>query len=749
MNQRIVYGKWTWEAADMFSGHYGQATSLSISVLSLDTFRATVLCDDPSVQDIVDEAPLEYYEDDIKRAVYYVDAITRIGPQKYTLSALSPLSRLAQKTHYGGIYTGQNVEDVIGDICGEIPFIIKSNLLGTKIYNWLPIANARSNLQQVLLILGANLWTDHDGVLRISALWDGLTSVIDADRVYAAGASARRDKPVTHVTVLEHAYAPGTDRRELFSGTATQGQRIPFDGPMSALEAEGLTILDSGANYAVVAAGSGKLTGCPYIHTTLEVTRQVSTAAVKNEVRIEDATLVSLVNSAAVANRLVNYYACRETIQVDAVLRQEHPGEVVQIIHPYDRTMVKACISAAEVELSATLKGSLTALVGFEPEQSGESEYFDERVVLTGEGDWIPPEGTEEVRAVLIGAGTGGWSGRMGGQATLGQRGSYSAGNIRNQRLSTGTGGPGGEAGLGGDPGKVLQVELTVTPGVPIHYRSGTPGAGGISDKVNTQPTSPDASNPGSPGTDSTFGPYSSGDGSASPAGYYDQVTGETFASLGEPGIPGGDGGGRDPDSNLWQAQKPGPDVVYKGVTYHGGPNNQQMVEDAGSVSAEQTTLKAGAFFGAGGGAAAGSDGKKSFNSPGVSVTPRATVAASSIFARGGSGGRGADAVAPDPETTIGKGGKGGNGGGGVGGGGYAEALAQKNSSTSAPSFPTDATTTQYFYPAYRGLGSDGSQGGPGGIILYYRRKKKINAGAFVTKSKNFFLDKSGRLFIV
>ena len=60
----------------------------------------------------------------------------------------------------------------------------------------------------------------------------------------------------------------------------------------------------SGANWARVSAGSGTLTGKTYIHNTRQVSKAVQEANTPNVKTVEDATLVSLANSTAVAQRL-------------------------------------------------------------------------------------------------------------------------------------------------------------------------------------------------------------------------------------------------------------------------------------------------------------------------------------------------------------------------------------------------------------------------------------------------------------
>ena len=75
------------------------------------------------------------------------------------------------------------------------------------------------------------------------------------------GPSVKYGSEVTRVIVTEHQYVEGGDEKKLFEGTAQQGDIITFDGPMYGLKVSGFSILEHGANYAKVSAGSGTLTG--------------------------------------------------------------------------------------------------------------------------------------------------------------------------------------------------------------------------------------------------------------------------------------------------------------------------------------------------------------------------------------------------------------------------------------------------------------------------------------------------------
>ena len=201
------------------------------------------------------------------------------------------MALLEQSTHYGGIYTGQTVAQVVAHIC-NIPYLIQTRFAGVKLYGWLPIATRRDNLIQVLFAVGANTKVDQNGTLRIESLWDGVASSIPEDRVFL-GDSVQYAARVTQVSVLEHQYIPGSETVDLFDGTAAEGDIIQFSEPVYDLSAEGFSVLESGANYAKLSAGTGKLTGKKYVHTTRDVRAQVLPDDVPNVVEVTEATLVS------------------------------------------------------------------------------------------------------------------------------------------------------------------------------------------------------------------------------------------------------------------------------------------------------------------------------------------------------------------------------------------------------------------------------------------------------------------------
>ena len=740
----IVYSQWTFTDDDIHSGNMYLAMALMSDALEANTFTATVECADRSIINFERNTPLTYSYKGQQRGIFYVQSITRDGPTTYTISATSAIGLLIESLHYGGIYTGQTVAEVLPSICGTVPYVVKTNLRDIALYGWLPVASSRDNLSQVLFAIGASIRTDLDGVLHIETLWDGIVGNIGKDRLYN-GAQVNYDAKVTQVVVTEHQYMEGGDEESLFEGTAAEGDIITFDDPMYDLTPSGLTILESGANYAKVSAGTGTLTGRKYIHNTREVARAVSQANEPNVITVTDATLVSLVNSVAVAERLVNYYQWTETIESGVVYDGELPGNRSNAWHPYDEEVVSGCLESADVNLSNTLKAEERLLVGYVPPKFEQVVTYDEHELLTGSGEWTVPDGVTEAQIVLIQGGQAGYNGSDGEDGggggsfvrqdvdsgpfpDQGQSESRSA-SITAQGGSAGNGGEGGQAGTAG---KVYQTTVTLTPGQSISYSCGTGGASN-----------------GATGGETIFGQESSASGGVLPAGYADIVTGIIYALPGKAGDNGGNGG-----SNGADGESIGDTSGGKGVSSDSGRESdtyrqtgRYVIEGTGSYN------HGGAGGGGAGGQSSGTSGESGGNANGSYFTFAVPGAGANVDGeyhqiRGGNGGDGASGSSG---TTYGSAGSGGGGGGGGGAAGNVT-VSVNGTIEMLGNVSGGFSVRARAYPPSGGTGGAGGAGGAGTdgcIILYYGVQKKTVSGPMKTSNGKILLDKLGRLMVV
>lgn len=745
---KIVYDGRTYTGTEIQNGNMRLATSLLSSSLESNTFNVTLKSPNKNLTNFSRNAPITVFNGERQLGIFYVQDVKRTAADLYKVSATSAVGILSDGNHYGGIYTGQTAESIIGSICGSVKYDIQNKLRPIKLYGWLPIATPRDNLAQVLFAMGATLRTDLNGVLRIEELWDGLSGDIGTDRMYQ-GASVEYASKVTQVSLTEHQYVASGDLDELFSGTTQSGDIITFDEPVYGLTASGFTIQSQGANFAKLSAGNGTLKGRKYKHNTREIIKTVSSASEPNIKAVKDATLVSLVNSQAVSNNLVNYLKWNRTIKTSVVYQGEIPGDLISTWDPFDKTSVDVCIQEADIILSNTIKANEKMLVGFTPIRQDNSQTYDEHELLIGSGTWTVPEGTTSVRAVLIGAGGAGFDGSPGEDSTE----TWKDKEIKTTRINltapttsasdssnvsnrgAGTPGNGGAGGAAGTPGKVYEVTFSPSSGSRISYSCGSKGTSN-----------------GALGGATTFGSYSSNSGSTSSAGYTDIISGITYAKSGDSGADGGKGGsGADGES-------------VGGVS--GGkqePSGSATRSDSDTQRRSNISMDIDATanfsLGAAGGGGAGGNSGNNLGTPGGDAevgSVRLSITTGYINAfvypnRGGTGGDGADGA---DASVYGCSGSGAGGGGGAGG----DSSASSNVSAQYYVYNITIETRTDFAinnnaggAAVRkgGAGGKGGAGADGCIILYYGVTTPVQDGQLKDKNGLMLLDKYGRRLIV
>ena len=748
---KIVYRGTTYDR--LAAGTVYLSKSLLGDELEPNTLSVTVETESKALLSFEIDDPVTYFYRDNKRGTFYLQSVTQVAWNKYDLYATSAIGLLLKRVHRGGIYSGTSAESLLSSICGPIPFRMQTRFSNSKLYGWLPYvkppaSSARDNFMKVLFALGATVTEDLDGALKIEELWDGVSGDAQKNRM-GQGASVVREGKVTSVSLIEHQWVQGGDQTDLFEGTAAQGTEIVFDEPMYNLTASGFSILERGANYAKLSAGSGTLRGTAYVHNTRLIETKILNSSTENVISVEDQTLISLVNSSGAAKRLANYYKCLETIDAPLVYNLENPGELLTTYHPFDKTNVSACIKTEEITMSNKLKSQSTLLVGFTPIRQEGSESYEYHVVLTGSGTWTVPEGTTSVRAVLIGAGGAGFDGSPGGDSTE----TWEDEEIKTTRINltapttsasdssnvsnrgAGTPGNGGAGGAAGTPGKVYEVTFSPSSGSRISYSCGSKGTSN-----------------GALGGATTFGSYSSNSGSTSSAGYTDIITGITYAKSGESGADGGKGGsGADGES-------------VGGVS--GGkqePSGSATRSDSDTQRRSNISMDIDATanfsLGAAGGGGAGGNSGNNLGTPGGDAevgSVRLSITTGYINAfvypnKGGTGGDGADGA---DASVYGCSGSGAGGGGGAGG----DSSASSNVSAQYYVYNITIETRTDFAinnnaggAAVRkgGAGGKGGAGADGCIILYYGVTTPVQDGQLKDKNGLMLLDKYGRRLIV
>lgn len=212
------------------------------------------------------------------------------------------------------------------------------------------------------------------------------------------------------------------------------------------------------------------------------------------------------------------------------------------------------------------LQGCRTSLL----QADGSYLYTEFAIMDADDGTFTAPAGVTEFRLVLSDGGQGGARGADGYVS--------GSGNIPGQGTAAGY----GDQGINGNGGKVWYGTIHLNPGETVSYHRGAGGA--ASNTVGT---------PGAEGQHSTFGVYSSANGTLYPGGYTDIANGQTFCRTGVAApLPGsGDGGkggdGGEPGAGYWE-QEFWPDGRPKGwdfiITKRPGPGKPGVAGASGFI---------------------------------------------------------------------------------------------------------------------------------------------------------------------
>ena len=616
-------------------------------------------------------APVEYRHNDALIGKFYLEQINRIGTYRYKIGAISAVGLLLTDNYYGGVYSGISVAELIKDIVGGVfQYTIDSDFGAEPVYGLLKKATRRDSLRDVLFAQGGQIRKDSNGDVAIGPQI-GLTPYnITPDEFYRGGSVAGLT-PASAIKLTEHTYlALDSDETvTLFDGEAAAeelttpmgksvtGVLVEFSDPMHNLQATNVEILESGANYAILSQSpSATLTGQKYTHIERVLTRSQKTGATPNVVSSNACTLVNMLNSENVVDRLMAYYGSAKEIEADLVVTTQKTGDAVDFMDPYgDET--SGYISELDITMSSILKARATLVSGYIPGFSG--NFYEHVLVITETKKVsIPAENKGKARLVLISGGQGGEDGANG---ESGSNGSSSSG---------GNGGAGGLAGKGGVGGRIFIITIPVKTGQTF---SAVVGAGGVRGENGVG---------GSLGEDSKFGEYTTANGLPATTGHYNLISGEIYGTPGTSGINGGNGSGPDEIGNTV--------IDDAGNEFYPGEN--------GTNSSSWEGARGGGGYG--GGAAVGSNGEDGRNG-------RVQVIDEKINPIGGDGGAGASAINQVNATIPGSGGPGGHGGGGGGGGGFA-------------SGGSSSELNSWGWGGDPGIGGLAGNGAPGIILVYY-----------------------------
>ena len=605
--------------------------------------------------------PVWFYQNDTLVGKFYVESVRRTGANSYQIQTVSAIGLLNSMYHAGGMFMGTTFGVVLAHILASgihgtgdpvIEYYIDDDVANLPVSGWLPYATKRQNLYQLVFANGVNIVKNIDGNPRFTFIYTAPSDMeeVDEEVIYLEG-SVDYSNPYSQVSVMEHTYTEPVNGESivLFDNTGAEAvdhKEVFFSNApvvISTINASaGLTFTSATVNSAIV-SGSGQLTGVLYLHSIRETTFGDPQSSDDKTISVPDCTMVNVINSQNLLLRLYAFYCPEGHIEVvrgSIQYNGERCGKVYRLKNAFRET-VTAYMSSMTFTVSSFNKADIELYANYTP--AGQQGLYKNVIILDAAtfaedgGTFTVPDGVTEMKVVLIGGGTGGGSGWPGhnGEDAITYTEVESTADLTAIWYGA-EGGDGGDGGDGGSPGKIYTV-LLQNPNATYSYTIGTGGEGGahtgyipdtvdelraamenehpgteytdneLQNMINTYENSGWAGspNPGSAGTASTFGIYTSADGVAPTGGYYEPITDQFFATGGNAGIRGGKGGARQIQSNgTFNWTTDGEDVTdFDGTVYKGGSTGR-LFTDVDGLS--EATGKVKAYGGNGAGAAVG-----------------------------------------------------------------------------------------------------------------------------------------------
>lgn len=253
-------------------------------------------------------------------ATTFVSEVRQTGYRRWSIKSEDYISFLESVDFPGGMYSGQDVTELIADIfaTARVPYSLADDFEGMTVSGYIPYTTCRAALAQVAFAIGATVSAAYSDKVRIFKLSETATQSIPLSRIMQ-GQSTSDNARVTAVEVYAHSYSQGAETAQLYNADdgIGDGIEVRFDEPMHSLTIASGTIVKSGANYAIINAESGcTLTGKKYIHGMVAKRKAnplVLANDLENVVTVKDATLVSAANVDTVLERCYNYYTGRKS----------------------------------------------------------------------------------------------------------------------------------------------------------------------------------------------------------------------------------------------------------------------------------------------------------------------------------------------------------------------------------------------------------------------------------------------------
>lgn len=374
----IDYGqKFTFDGEKLLSANLLEEIDPLSAEISINTLNFSIYTDDFAILDPQgiyaylqkkQAAKVTGYMDDAKAnlGTLYMDEIESNTDKVTTMKCIDLVGIMEQTSFRGGIYSNVAVGSLIVAIMAsaKVPYRIDAGLSNVQLSGHLPICTHQEALQQVVFAIGAVMDCSRGDRVRIYPYPTSREGLIPYDRK-VDGHSIKLKPLVTGVEVTAHSYTMGGEEQGVFNDWLEAGiHEITFGGPMYDLAVLGGEIVESNSNYAKVhvsASGTVELKGKAYNKGTQIVgtyAGDLPAGEAANILAIEDATLISISNAKAVADRIYNHYQSRYQGDGRIKLGDEAPGQL-RVMGSMNQKQVVGIVESLDIDLTGGFLASM------------------------------------------------------------------------------------------------------------------------------------------------------------------------------------------------------------------------------------------------------------------------------------------------------------------------------------------------------------------------------------------------------
>lgn len=290
---------------------------------------------------------------------FYLDDWSNEDDTLADFTAIDTIGLLDGSPFDGGVYD-THVASLAAEILNGYPYTLDSVLAEERIQGYIPAGTRREALQQLAFAIGAVVDCSRGEIIRIVPAPQRASGLIGTDRRLQDGSKVTLLALVTAVSVTAHRYIPGEASEELYKDTLEPGTyRVTFDAPAVAdsLAVSGAELSERGVNHCTLTVSKAAevcVTGRKYSDSATVLRREASNLpsnAQGNEVSVPDATLVSPDRAAAVAARVLDYYAQRYEQTFRMVAGDEKLADRL-IVESFGGEMVRGVVTKLEFDLT-------------------------------------------------------------------------------------------------------------------------------------------------------------------------------------------------------------------------------------------------------------------------------------------------------------------------------------------------------------------------------------------------------------